>query len=250
MENSARTHGSAIVYFEQKLGGEISIPRTDRSPEFSFDFTLVEIVAGGGALRLGRYGIIETQTMEFHGSYRHAVKNLQDALRLHRANFHDIVAHNQSWVSDGVEGPNIANVFKRMFYQMMFKFQIGKAQSCAGVVLALPRAVWDSWQHHLGKPVVSSYGGHTGVMKMTKPGSDLGPRPPAWIYVFDIDADGNSTPNPITIVSRIATNAEAVAYYALEVSPAAAFDVGGPVDLLPRRIQERLRSFWPDFGTV
>jgi hypothetical protein len=43
-----------------------------------------------------------------------------------------ILPDNQRWLSEGVEGPNIANVFKRTFYQMMFTFQLGHHERCAG----------------------------------------------------------------------------------------------------------------------
>ena len=35
--------GAGVIYLQSKLGGEISISPTDRSPELSFDFTLVEV---------------------------------------------------------------------------------------------------------------------------------------------------------------------------------------------------------------
>jgi len=54
--NIASGH-AGIVYLQSKLGGEISISPTDRSPELSFDFTLVEIIHDAGFYRLGRYGI-------------------------------------------------------------------------------------------------------------------------------------------------------------------------------------------------
>lgn len=44
------------------------------------------------------------------------------------------------WLSERVEGPNITNVFKRTFYQMMFKFQLGHHEQCAGCVLAVPQS--------------------------------------------------------------------------------------------------------------
>ena len=142
-----------IVFLQAKLGGEISLASTARSPEVSFDTTLVELIRRDGALDIGTYGIVEVQTMDFHGTYKHAVKNLTDALRLHGQDFHNILGANQGrWISERIEGPNIANVFKRTFYQMMLKFQIGAHPSSAGCVLALPAAVWDSWQRHLGKP--------------------------------------------------------------------------------------------------
>lgn len=61
--------GSAIVFLQDKLGGEISLAKTHRSPELSFDITLVEIRGSGGGLPdVSRYGILEVQTMDFHGS--------------------------------------------------------------------------------------------------------------------------------------------------------------------------------------
>lgn len=38
-----RNGDRVVVYLRNRLGGEISVPQTDRSPEFSFDFTLVEL---------------------------------------------------------------------------------------------------------------------------------------------------------------------------------------------------------------
>lgn len=138
-----------VAFFQTKLGGEISIPRTRRSPEMSFDLTVGEFSMKDGRLSVSRYGMLELQTMDFHGSYRHAVKNLEDAQRLHGEQFHATLQKNQFWLGDRIEGPNIANVFKRTFYQMMFKFQLASLDDCAGTVLALPEAVWDSWQRHL-----------------------------------------------------------------------------------------------------
>ena len=54
--------------------------------------------------------------------------------------FHEALKANQGWLSEKVEGPNIANVFKRTFYQMMLKFQIGTQARCAGCALALPES--------------------------------------------------------------------------------------------------------------
>ena len=104
-----------FIYFDTKLGGELSIPQTDRSPELSFDVTIIEIVGAHRAPRVGRVGILEIQTMDFHGSYRTAVRNLTESLRMHGSQFGEMLADNQRWLSEGVEGPNIANVFKRTF---------------------------------------------------------------------------------------------------------------------------------------
>ena len=68
----------AFVYFDKKTGGELSIPSTPRSPEFSFDVTVVEITSHNNEPLIGRFGILEIQTMDFHGSYRNAVRNLRE----------------------------------------------------------------------------------------------------------------------------------------------------------------------------
>ncbi len=87
--------GDAVfVYVQEKLGGEVSLSATARSPELSFDVTLVELVASPTGPTVGHYGILEVQTMDFHGSYSHAVKDLDDALRLHAAGFHGMVRQN------------------------------------------------------------------------------------------------------------------------------------------------------------
>jgi hypothetical protein len=119
----------------------------------SFDVTLVEVLKGeADGFELGRYGIMEVQTMDFHGSYKQAVDALNNALDLHKKSFPGALGENLEWAGRGVQSPNIANVFKRTFYQMLVKFQLSTGKAAAGTVLALPRAVWDSWQPFLGAP--------------------------------------------------------------------------------------------------
>lgn len=236
--------GSAIIFLQDKLGGELSIPRTDRSPELSFDITLVEVRERASGPDVTSYGILEVQTMDFHGSYRGAVQNLQDALRLHRGAFPEALQANQQWLGEKIEGPNIANVFKRTFYQVMLKFQIGSLESCAGCVLALPQSVWDSWQRHLGAPELIARG--DGHFELKRPGTGDDSSPPAWIYVFDIDATSELTPNPIVIRQRIATDADSIAYFALKVAPSLAVAQGGSGDRVPVRIRQRLARWWPE----
>lgn len=230
----------ALVYVQDKLGGEISIARTPRSPEFSFDVTIAELILQDSVVQVGRYGILEIQTMDFHGSYRAVVTNLRDALRLHGDGFHKALQSNERWLSERIEGPNISNVFKRTFYQMMLKFQVGAQASCAGCVLAIPEAVWESWQRHLGAPNLVRRGD---VYEMLAPDREFAGPPPAWIYVFDLDPSGPS-PNPIRIKKVIATDAESVAHYALRVAPEAAVGVGGSLDRVPVSIALRLRGWW------
>ena len=235
-----------FIYFNAKIGGELSIPSTAASPEFSFDVTVIEIVERNGAPHVGRFGIVEIQTMDFHGSYRHAVVNLRQSLSLHRADFPAQVQSHPEWLSEGVEGPNIANVFKRTFYQMMFKFQLAKNERCAGCVLAIPTAVWESWQRHLGNPTLTAE--TDGTYSLTKLGI---PRPdpcPGWIFVFEPDAASGETPNPIAIKMIIGTDSPSLNYYALDVSPAAALDhieaAGGFLEGMARR----LRAHWPELA--
>ncbi|MEQ1716333.1 MAG: hypothetical protein ABL907_10170, partial [Hyphomicrobium sp.] len=59
-----------FIYFDAKMSGELSIPSTDKSPEFAFDVTIVEITLEPTGPHIGRFGILEIQTMDFHGSYR------------------------------------------------------------------------------------------------------------------------------------------------------------------------------------
>ena len=111
-----------FVCFQDKLGGEISLSKTYASPELSFDITVVELLAGsdGAAslelfepdVHLGKYGVIELQTTDTHGSYRQAVEALTNALDLHKARFPEMLAlaENAEWTGRKVEGPNISNV--------------------------------------------------------------------------------------------------------------------------------------------
>ena len=241
-------HGDlGIVYLQNKLGGEITLTSTTRSPEFSFDSTLVEIVQYGDCFDVGRYGILEVQTMDFHGSYKAAITNLRDALRLHGELFPEVLQANLGWTGENVEGPNIANVFKRTFYQMMFKFQVGAHEHCAGTVLAIPRAVWDSWQKHLGRPELTQRDDGTFSL-LRESGEPIEGAAPAWIYVFDVDASADVTPNPIVIDKIIATDADTMSHYALEVAPEAALEAGGSADRLLASIRNRISRWWPDLG--
>lgn len=236
----------AFIYFDAKLGGELSIPSTDRSPEFSFDVTVIEIELYDGEPHVGRFGVIEIQTMDFHGSYKHVVQNLKDGLRLHPANFPATVQANQSWLSDHIEGPNIANVFKRTFYQMMFKFQLGQSERCAGCVLAIPSSVWTSWQPHLGKPDLIAEG--DGSHSLFEPGRDRPEAVPAWIYSFDLNSAAPTSPSPVRIDKIIATDASAISYFTLSVAPAAALENIGAANGMLAQLGRRLLPIWPDLA--
>jgi hypothetical protein len=209
-----------FVYFDAKLGGELSLPQTARSPELSFDVTLIELLQRDAAPQVGRFGILEIQTMDFHGSYRAAVRNLREALRMHEDRFGETVQAYPHWLSEGVEGPNIANVFKRTFYQMMFKFQLGQHERCCGCVLAIPQSVWDSWQKHLGQPELEHL--EDDRYRLSVPAWNGEPASPAWIFVFDTDLQAGQTPTPLRMLKRIRTDASSLGHWALDIAPRAA----------------------------
>jgi hypothetical protein len=231
-----------IAYFQSKLGGEISVGATDRSPELNFDATMVNLTLEDGVLAVDRYAIFEIQTMDFHGTYKRAVENIAAASHLHRDDFPSAVMQHPEWLSEGVEGPNIANAFKRTFYQMMFKFQIGAHGQSAGCVLAIPEAVWDSWQRFLGKPDLIPMGDGTWRLLGTPSDEPM----PAWIYVFDLDADRGVSPSPVRLKKVIGTTAQALSHFALDVAPEAALEAGGNVDRLLDTIRQRLSRFLPE----
>jgi hypothetical protein len=233
-----------FLTFQQLFGGEISLPRSPASPELSFDATVVEVVPAAAGVQLGRYGVIEMQTTDTHGSYKHAVDALRGALDLHSADFGAQIAAHPDWPGRRMEGPNISNVFKRTFYQVMFKFQITRRESSAGCILALPRPVWDSWQPFLGAPALIDAG--DGTHWLSLPGEPpTRPSAPNWIYVFDIaeqpPADGGST--PIDIHRVVATDAPTLSQLALEVAPANAIGDGLDEDTVMLALRRRAGSY-------
>jgi hypothetical protein len=239
--DAIRSGTTVVAYLQDKLGGEISVSPSPKSPELSFDITTVQITERPDGFHVGRYGILEVQTVDFHGSYRHATKNLKDALRLYDDGFHAEVERNQRWLSDHVESPNVANVFKRTFYQMVFKFQIGADESCAGCALAIPVGVWESWQKHLAGPTLAT---RPDGLKELRIGS-TSPTTPAWIYVFDIDQTSSASPNQVRIIETIATDAEAIMHYALKLAPAETAAGAGSADRILSSIRRRLAEWWP-----
>ncbi|WP_188196797.1 hypothetical protein [Nonomuraea sp. SYSU D8015] len=245
--DAVRGGSPCMVYFQNKLGGEISLSATERSPEFSFDSTMVEVLpADNDGFQLGRYGVFEIQTMDFHGSYSHAVRDLSDALRLHKQKFGAAVRDNPEWPGNKIEGPNIANVFKRTFYQMMFKFQVGAHPHSAGCVFAIPAAVWESWQRHLGRPDLIQK--PDGTYRLAVQDQEEQEHPSSWIYVFEIVESDTVTPNEIELVKVIGTDAAALSHYALDVAPAAALEEGGSADRILDTLRSRLGEYLVEFA--
>lgn len=232
----------AFVYFQDKLGGEIGLSKTPASPELSFDITVIELLAQGDDLRVGRYGVIELQTTDTHGSYAQAVTALSNALDLHGPAFHANVQQNPEWAGRKIEGPNISNVFKRTFYQIALKFQITRREASVGCILALPQPVWDSWQPFLGAPELRQQPDATWRLL-----DDHEANPADWIYVFDIsERQGpDGAPAPLEVSLVIGTDAATLSRAAFDVAPAKALASSAGTDAVVGAILRRLTAFLP-----
>lgn len=234
-----------FIYFQDFLGGEIGLSRTPASPEMSFDITVVELLTADddhGRVKLGKYGVIELQTTDTHGSYVHAVTALRNALDLHDDQFQERLAENPEWTGRKIEGPNIANVFKRTFYQIAFKFQITKRDTSVGCVLALPQPVWDSWHRFLGAPEMRQQ--EDGTWRLL---DDKEIDPTDWIYVFDIDDNSPHTGESAPLITRlvIGTDAATLSRAAFQVAPARAVEYSAGTDAVVTAIVRRLGTFIP-----
>lgn len=240
--------GAGYLFFQDKLGGEISVVGTARSPEMSFDVTLVEVKpTAEGSFVVSRYGILEIQTMDFHGTYKSAMKNLFDALRLHPDDFPAALQSNLKWAGECVEGPNIANVFKRTFYQVMLKFKLsGEASAAAGTILALPKSVWESWQPFLGAPSLEDES--TEIKRFVlAPGGTEEPPLNAFICVFDLDAGSSEAISPVRIESFVRVSPERLAHHAFTEVPSHILHAIQTYDSVLERIRGRLNNWWPGF---
>ncbi|MGH9825752.1 MAG: hypothetical protein ACREDR_21195, partial [Blastocatellia bacterium] len=248
--DAVRGTDRVFVYFQDKLGGEISLSKTGASPELSFDITVVELLPAGSAdlwsglsdlpVTVGKYAVIELQTTDTHGSYSHAVKALTSALDLHKEDFSEQLTGNPEWAGRKIEGPNISNVFKRTFYQIAFKFQVTKRETSVGCALALPQPVWDSWQPFLGAPELHEQA--DGTWRLL---DDQTSQPSDWIYVFDIDTEPGTGggPAPIRVSLVIGTDAATLSRAAFEVAPARAVAHGGGYDAVAEAITRRLGRY-------
>lgn len=233
----------AFIYFQDKLGGEIGLSPTPASPELSFDITVVELLPPdpGGLVRIGKYGVIELQTMDTHGSYKHAVTAMVNALDLHGDGFPQLLAENPEWAGRSIEGPNISNVFKRTFYQIAFKFQVTARDTSAGCALALPRPVWDSWQPFLGAPDLHQHSDSTWRLL-----DDRDAHPSDWIYVFDIGEQPSHGGGPARLSTElvIGTDAATLSRAAFDIAPAKAVSYGDG-DAVVTAILRRLARYLP-----
>jgi hypothetical protein len=248
-KHAVQKNGFGYLFFQDKLGGEISVLATERSPEMAFDVTLVEIKYSGGDFEVSRYGILEIQTMDFHGSYKHAVANLRDALRLHEKEFPGALQSKPEWAGKHVEGPNIANVFKRTFYQIMLKFKLSGRGGAAGTILALPRSVWDSWQPFLGAPELGDESREIKRFKIGK-AKQLGADLNSYICVFDLDSYHKDSISPVSINHFIRVSPEQLAHHAFTEVPNHMLHAIQSTDAVLTRIKARLTEWWPDLQSA
>ena len=199
---------------------------------------------------MSRYGILEIQTMDYHGTYKHAVSNLRDGLRLHQETFVDALRNNlERWSGDKVEGPNIANVFKRTFYQMLLKFRLaGDGAAAAGTVLAIPESVWDSWQPFLGAPELEDEA--PGIKRLrVEPGAPEEPQLNAYICVFDLGAADPQSISPVEIRHFIRVSPDRMAHHAFTEVPAHILQSIREEQAVISTIRARLGEWWPAFRT-
>jgi hypothetical protein len=241
--------GAGYLFFQDKLGGEVSITSTSRSPELSFDVTIVEVTKNAdGAYDASRYGILEIQTMDYHGSYKEAVAKLRAALDLHPRNFAQMLAMSlEEWAGAGMEGPNVANVFKRTFYQMLIKFRLaGEAPAAAGTILALPKSVWDSWQPFLGAPTLEEE--EPGLLRFKpEPGEAAEPKLNSFICVFDLDAGSALAVSPVRILHYVRVSPERLTHHAFTEVPATILQSIRDEVSVMLRIRSRLAQWWSAF---
>ncbi|MCP9621729.1 hypothetical protein FOH10_30205 [Nocardia otitidiscaviarum] len=230
-----------VAYFQEKLGGELSISKTDSSPEFSFDWTLAEVESIYPVPKIKRYGVLEIQTMDFHGSYKHAVGAIDIAL-VEGIDFHGWLPTpaGRAALSKKMEGPNLSNVFKRTFYQMAYKFALSGHQRCAGTGFAIPQSVWKSWLRHLANPTLIDNGDGTFSLGDTRNDSEN-----AWIFVFELDPDTDASPRPLAPHLEIRVNVDTLIDLALRESPRAALGPSGPVATFTDKVEARMLRFWP-----
>lgn len=246
--------GRGFLFLQDKLGGEVSLSGTAKSPSMKFDVTLVEVLrSGSGGFDIGRYGIMEVQAMDYHGNYKSAVSALRSALDRHPSDFPQQLQNNLEWARRDVESPNIANVFKRTFYQMLIKFKLASGGAAAGTVLALPKSVWDSWQPFLGGPTVEATDAGYSVIKGA-PATALN----AFICIFDIDAAaesmdvdktgaaGQSDISPVRIETFIKVDPETLAHHAFNEVPREILRNLAGTDLIMASIRERMAQWWPE----
>jgi hypothetical protein len=253
VQDAFQSGRKVFVFSQTRLGGEVKVSATANSPAVQIDATIAELHANPiEGFQLGRFMMFEAQTADFHGSPKHVLALLERAVAKDPNIYHTAVERHPEWAATKVQGPNKANVFKRTYYQTVYKIQLARdPAACAGFVLAVPESVWDSWMPHLGSPELVDEG-RTERLRSPGENSELMAADTAWILVFDIDREAKESPQPIRVVRRIVTTSAALVHYALDAAPRNAAESGVHKRInaaLTRRVREQWTapaSIWPE----
>lgn len=239
----------AFIFLADKMGGEVDIPETTHTPGTKVDVSIIEVLsvgADGVPDKYGKHLHYEIQTADFHGSPLHAVREIEELAA--RANtpqaFYDELSADIQRCGIGVEGPNKSNIFKRTFYQAVLKIQFAQQQDdCAGFVLVIPTAVWESWKKHLGKPDMPAQNGITALARNQEEREAIMASTKAWIFVFEIEdaqpLDGH--PRPLKIVQRVGVTTEMLTHFAFEKVGQAALS-NAVISTYRNSIDQRIRG--------
>jgi hypothetical protein len=146
-------------------------------------------------------------------------------------------------MSEAIEGPNIANVFKRTFYQTLLKFELSKAGASAGTILALPQSVWDSWQPFLGRPEIEHVEGTSFRVKGSDGTDYHGTN--AWIFIFELDGSSSNAISPVRITAMVRVSATDLIEHAFVNVPKNMLAWIRTGDTLMQRIRLRIRRALP-----
>lgn len=211
-----------FIFLADKMGGEVDIPETLQTPGTKVDVSIIEISScdeAGLPNGYGRHVHFEIQTADFHGSPLHAVDALEE-LAVSTSSpeeFYLALSGDIEMCGIGVEGPNKSNVFKRTFYQAVLKIRFAEADDCAGFILVIPTAVWESWKKHLGNPTIRPpINGRTALARNEAEHEHICANAKAWIFVFDIDQTSGVSPQPLRVVQKIGVTTEILTYFAFE----------------------------------
>ena len=237
--------GRTFVFSQNWLGGEVKIPKRPASPQVAIDSSVVELLPDGrGGFALGRYLMFEIQTADFHGSPKHALRHLSAARDADPDGYHQGIKDHPEWPNESVEGPNIANIFKRTIYQTILEIQLARDPDCVGFAIVLPIPVWESWLRHLGNPALYQDAGFWRLRAPEALEQELVEPDRAWIYVTDIDRDSAESPHTLRVVQSITTTSADLIHHVFERAPEHAASTGALADY-KQSLDARIRKFWP-----
>lgn len=239
-----------FVFLADKLGGEVDLPETQGSPGAKVDVSVIEVLecdSHSKPTKFGKHLLYEIQTSDFHGSPLHAVKLLEDLCAKDRKNakFHASLEVDIERCGAGVEGPNKANVFKRTFYQAVLKVLVATSDNCVGFVLILPSSVWGSWKKHLGNPSLVNGDGLKKALLASGENDKQAiiEKSKSWIFVFDVDTNSPTVPNPLKIREMVAASAKSLQEHAFDKA-AEEMKKEGIIEKYRSVLTQRIQDSW------